>query len=104
MTFKIGPAAARMLETKVLEAMGFASVCWSTPPDGVFQSELASEKAEELIQYILEFFDAEVTESGCSVCGQPIVMSIFKNEKWCSELCRRAYLAMRDLEEAAQDD
>jgi hypothetical protein len=36
----------------VLETLGYASLCWEPPPDGVFVSEAASVAGEELIAFL----------------------------------------------------
>lgn len=41
------------IKTKVFEALGQASMCWSETPKGVFDSELALKIGNELMEYLL---------------------------------------------------
>ncbi len=43
------------LHTKVYQAIGEASMCWSETPKGVFDSTNAERIAKELIKYIEEY-------------------------------------------------
>lgn len=46
------------LESAVLQALGYASMCWKPVPTGVFQSEAAEVCADVLINFIHEEQDA----------------------------------------------
>lgn len=41
------------LESAVFQALGYASVCWSEPPRGVFESERAKEAGDKLIEVFM---------------------------------------------------
>lgn len=40
------------LASAVFQALGAASVCWSNPPTGIFESDRAKEIGEKLIEFI----------------------------------------------------
>lgn len=49
------------------QALGYASMCWSEPPTGVFESENAQKVGKELVDIIVQFaqeYPCEHTEDG----------------------------------------
>ena len=40
------------IDDAVGEAMGYASMCWDPAPEGVFDSERASDAADELVAFL----------------------------------------------------
>ena len=40
------------IEDAIGEAMGYASMCWDPSPEGVFDSERASDAQEELVAFL----------------------------------------------------
>jgi hypothetical protein len=65
------------LERAVYQAIGAASMCWSEPPDGVFDSERAEQIGKQLLLQIKSLICAEIgTEFTCTL--PPYLLS--KNE------------------------
>lgn len=47
-----------VLKEKIGIAIGVASMCWSETPKGIFNSSRASEIAEDLEKFIIEYLDS----------------------------------------------
>lgn len=60
MTFDFDEREDSNLESYVFQALGAASVCWSEPPSGVFNSDLAKEIGEALMWKIVADLEARM--------------------------------------------
>lgn len=60
MTFEFDEKEDSNLESYVFQALGAASVCWSEPPSGVFDSTLAKEIGEALMWKIVADLEARM--------------------------------------------
>lgn len=56
------------LESAVYQALGYASMCWSETPKGVFDSEEAARVGKELIEIIVHY--AQLYPCAHTVDGQ----------------------------------
>ena len=48
------------LQGKIYQALGQASMCWSEPPKGIFDSNLASQIGKDLCIFIEQYMIQEI--------------------------------------------
>jgi hypothetical protein len=90
------------LERAVYQAIGAASMCWSEPPDGVFDSERAEQIGKQLLLQIKSLICAEiVTEFTCTL--PPYLLSKNEDATMTGRETITANEAISDVWRAARD-
>lgn len=62
------------LETLVFQALGFASVCWSEAPHGIFESDRAKDCGEQVVAMI-RHLGGQCDRRTCGLCFSEAVMA-----------------------------